>query len=259
MNRRHIARETLDALQRGSYSNSAGETIDLTPWQQAAEQGSVLYKPADVPQLLEVFQPAAGQPAPIRVYQATTLEAATKLAAEFKRVGCLNFASARNPGGGFLGGSQAQEESLARSSGLYPCLTQFREMYSHNTLTARTGLYSDHAIYSPGVPVFRDDAGNWLSQPVQIDFITSPAVMQRRIRQVLAIAASHHCEVLVLGAWGCGVFQNSPQQIASLFATAVAEPNIRGRFQRIDFAIFDPKPPHETLSAFEKAFATVSA
>ncbi|UOG73171.1 TIGR02452 family protein [Hymenobacter tibetensis] len=278
MNRRHIARETLDALQRGSYSNSAGGTIDLTPWQQAAEQGSVLYKPADVPQLLEVFQPVAGQPAPIRVYQATTLEAATKLAAEFKRVGCLNFASARNPGGGFLGGSQAQEESLARSSGLYPCLKQFREMYSHNTLTAHTGLYSDHAIYSPGVPVFRDDAGNWLSQPVQIDFITSPAVnagalsrnnpellpelvptMQRRIRQVLAIAASHKCEVLVLGAWGCGVFQNSPQQIASLFATAVAEPNIRGHFQRIDFAVFDPKPPHETLSAFEKAFATVSA
>lgn len=278
MNRRHIARETLDALQRGRYNNSTGKAIELTGAQQAAEQGSVLYSPADVPQLLQAVESAAGEPAEIRVYQATTLEAVTKLAAEFKRVGCLNFASARNPGGGFLGGSQAQEESLARSSGLYPCLRQFQEMYSHNTRVARTGLYSDYAIYSPGVPVFRDDAGNWLAQPVQVDFITSPAVnagalsrnnpelltelvptMQRRIRQVLAIAASHNCEALVLGAWGCGVFQNNPQQIASLFAAALTEPNICGRFQRIDFAVFDPKPPHETLLAFEKAFVTVPA
>ncbi|MBO0358155.1 TIGR02452 family protein [Hymenobacter sp. BT186] len=272
MNRQQIARETLAALQQGSYSNSAGAHQALTALQQAAEQGSVLYRPADVPQLLQVPETPAGPPAEIRVYQATTLEAVTKLAAEFERVGCLNFASARNPGGGFLSGSQAQEESLARSSGLYPCLVQFQEMYSHNTRTARTGLYSDYAIYSPGVPVFRDDAGNWLPQPVLVDFVTSPAVnagalnrnnpellpelvptMQRRIRQVLAIAATHKCDVLVLGAWGCGVFQNDPQQIANLFAEALAEPGSRGRFRRIDFAIFDPKPPHKTLSAFEKA------
>jgi uncharacterized protein (TIGR02452 family) len=276
MNRQHIARQTLDVLQRGSYSNSDGEPQELTALQQAAEQGSVLYRPADVPHLLRVVETPASKPAEIRVYQATTLEAVTTLAAQFERVGCLNFASARNPGGGFLGGSQAQEESLARSSGLYPCLVQFQEMYQHNSRVARTGLYSDYAIYSPGVPVFRDDAGNWLPQPVQVDFITSPAVnagalsrnnpellpelmptMQRRIRQVLAIAATHHCEVLVLGAWGCGVFQNSPHQIADLFTEALAEPNIRGRFKRLDFAVFDPKPPHGTLQAFEKALREV--
>jgi uncharacterized protein (TIGR02452 family) len=272
MNRQHIARETLAALQRGSYSNSVGETQELTALQQAAEQGSVLYRPTDVPHLLQVVETPANKPAEIRVYQATTLEAVTTLATQFERVGCLNFASARNPGGGFLGGSQAQEESLARSSGLYPCLVQFQEMYHHNTRVTRTGLYSDYAIYSPGVPVFRDDAGNWLPQPVQVDFITSPAVnagalsrnnpellpelvptMQRRIQQVLAIAATHSCDVLVLGAWGCGVFQNDPHQVAALFAEALADPNIRGRFQRIDFAVFDPKPPHDTLKAFEKA------
>lgn len=272
MNRQHIARETLAALQQGSYCNPTGEPQELTALQKAAEQGSMLYRPTDVPQLLQAAAAPAGPPAEIQVYQATTLEAVTKLAGEFERVGCLNFASARNPGGGFLGGSQAQEESLARSSGLYPCLVQFQEMYSHNTRTARTGLYSDYAIYSPGVPVFRDDAGNWLPQPVPVDFITSPAVnagalrrnnpellpelvptMQQRIRQVLGIAATHNCDVLVLGAWGCGVFQNDPQQIAELFAEALAEPGIRGRFQRIDFAVFDPKPPHQTLGAFEKA------
>jgi uncharacterized protein (TIGR02452 family) len=273
MNRRYIARETLDALQRGSYNNSAGEVIELMAAQQAAEQGSVLYRPTDV---LQIVETPAGELAEIRVYQATTLEAITKLAAEFKRVGCLNFASARNPGGGFLGGSQAQEESLARSSGLYPCLVQFQEMYHYNSRVACTGLYSDHAIYSPGVPVFRDDAGKWLPQPVQVDFITSPAVnagalsrnnpellselvptMQRRIQQVLSIAALHKCEVLVLGAWGCGVFQNDPQQIAALFAEALTEPGIRGCFRRIDFAVFDPKLPHQTLQSFENTFTKV--
>ncbi|HLK97933.1 MAG TPA: TIGR02452 family protein [Hymenobacter sp.] len=81
--------------------------------------------------------------------------------------------------------------------------------------------------------------------------------MQRRIRQVLGIAALHKCEVLVLGAWGCGVFQNDPQQIARLFAEALAEPGIRGRFRRLDFAIFDPKPPHPTLEAFQQELQSI--
>ena len=39
-------------------------------------------------------------------------------------VGVLNFASAKNPGGGFLNGSMAQEESLAIASAMYVCMCQ---------------------------------------------------------------------------------------------------------------------------------------
>ena len=42
---------------------------------------------------------------------------------------CLNFASTKNPGGGFLRGSQAQEESLARASGLYACISPMTGYY----------------------------------------------------------------------------------------------------------------------------------
>lgn len=41
-----------------------------------------------------------------------------------KEVLCLNFASGKNAGGGFLNGSLAQEESIALTTGLYPCQIQ---------------------------------------------------------------------------------------------------------------------------------------
>ena len=61
-----------------------------------------------------------------------------------------------NPGGGFLSGSQAQEESLARATALYPCLAQMTEMYETNR-QLNSPLFTDNMIYSPEVPVFRDD------------------------------------------------------------------------------------------------------
>ncbi|MBO2013164.1 TIGR02452 family protein [Hymenobacter negativus] len=269
--RTRIALSTLAALEQGGYQTATGQSVSLAASQRAAETGSHLYRPADAADLLQAFDQPGGAPAEVRVYHATTLEAAAALVAAGGRVGCLNFASARNPGGGFLGGSQAQEESLARSSGLYPCLTQFREMYAHNARPDSTGLYSDYFSYAPSVPVFRGEAGEWLPEPFQVDIITAPAVnagalqrnspellpalvptMRRRIRLVLAAAARHGIDSLILGAWGCGVFANDPAQIATLFAEALAEPNIQGRFRRLDFAVFDPKPPQATLQAFER-------
>ncbi|MCC3159878.1 TIGR02452 family protein [Hymenobacter sp. 15J16-1T3B] len=271
--RQQLARLTLDALETGRYRTATGREVTIEAWQHAAHHGSLLYRPADADALGQELGAALpdAQPAEVRVYQATTLQAAEALCREFGRVGVLNFASARNPGGGFLGGSQAQEESLARSSGLYPCIAQFSEMYQHNAHL--NGLYSDYLIYSPAVPVVRDDAGRWLEQPYCIDVLTAPAVnagalrrnnpellpalvptMQRRIRLVLGAAARHGCEVLVLGAWGCGVFGNEPAQVAQLFAEALRELNVSSHFKRIDFAVFDPKPPHDTLWAFEEAF-----
>ena len=273
--RQKLAQGTLDAIEQGFYKTAAGP-VDFAAAQQAAQAGSKLYRPTCGPALLREFDSAVppGPLAEVRVYAATTLAAAAQLATEFDRVGVLNFASARHPGGGFLGGSQAQEESLARSTGLYPCLTQFTEMYAYNSKPTSTGLYSDYLIYSPGVPVLRHDEGEWLAQPLRLDILTAPAVnagaltrnspallpqllptMRQRLRLVLAVAARHEVEALVLGAWGCGVFANDPAQVAQLFAEVLADPAIRGRFRRLDFAIFDPKPPHAVLRAFEKSLA----
>jgi uncharacterized protein (TIGR02452 family) len=186
---------------------------------------------------------------------------------------CLNYASARNPGGGFLSGSQAQEESLARSSGLYPCIAQMTEMYEHNRRLA-TCLYSDYMVYSPAVPVFRQDDGRLLENPYKAAFITAPAVnaravranerdrvnllrptMQARLNRLLWVAAEHQHLTLILGAWGCGVFDNDPQMVATLFAHALSEGGpFSGYFKHIVFAVFDRSKDQKDLKAFRQCF-----
>jgi len=91
----------------------------------------------------------------------------------------LNFASATNPGGGFLNGARAQEEYLARSSCLYECIRP-NAMYPFH-LADYDPLYRDFLIYSPGVPVIRDDYGTLLEVPYTIAMITCAAVNASRL------------------------------------------------------------------------------
>jgi uncharacterized protein (TIGR02452 family) len=184
----------------------------------------------------------------------------------------LNFASARHPGGGFLGGARAQEESLARASGLYTCLAG-NDMYAlHNAL--RDPLYTDYVIYSPDVPVFRGDDGTLLHTPYLCAFLTSAAVnakvaleldrsrraeinkaMSGRICKVLAVAVAQGHDVVILGAWGCGVFGNDCQEIAELFSQALTT-GFRGIFSRVVFAVVDWSEERRFIGPFLKAFET---
>src|SRR5205823_13858109 len=115
----------------------------------------------------------AGRETRFEATNETTLAAARRLAAEGHRVVALNFASARHPGGGFLGGARAQEESLCRASGLFACIDG-NEMYRHHA-PMPGGMYTNYAIYSPGVPVFRTDDGGLLDEPHPCAFVTAPA------------------------------------------------------------------------------------
>ena len=190
-------------------------------------------------------------------------------------VGCLNFASAKNPGGGFLTGALAQEECLASASSLYLSLSQEKcmEMYEYNR-SHKTCLYSDYMIYSPGVVFFKDDSGCLLETPYQADILTSPAVniaamsmtnpadlpyveqtMLTRIDKMLAVFALHNVENLVLGAWGCGVFQNSPHDIARYFAAFLSGNGKYARaFLKITFAVYDRSSNQGNFNAFREVF-----
>ncbi|EAU93089.1 hypothetical protein CC1G_06809 [Coprinopsis cinerea okayama7 len=101
-----------------------------------------------------------------------------------KRIGVLNFASAKKPGGGFINGARAQEESIARSSTLYASLMidVAQKFYELHNKDPRQGYYTHAMIYSPGVQLLKDDTGNWL-EPIAVDVLTSPAVNAGIVRR----------------------------------------------------------------------------
>jgi uncharacterized protein (TIGR02452 family) len=277
--RAQVAQQTLAILEEGAYLHPSGGRIPLREELASARSRSVLYCPDH---FQEVFQQRDQRlrdrpPLPVacEVVNETTLQAARRLAEgePGARVLALNFASARHPGGGFLNGSQAQEESLARASGLYPCIAQFREMYDTNARFPSC-LYTDHMIYSPDVPVFRDDADALLERPYPVSFVTAPAVnvgalrrnepgrlgqvepvMLARMEKVLSLAVVHGHEVVVLGAWGCGVFANDPDRVAGWFHRHLAGAGTFHRaFRKVVFAVLDRTEGRSTIRPFERHF-----
>jgi uncharacterized protein (TIGR02452 family) len=236
-----------------------------------AAAGTLLYRPDDYDRL---DRPATQKGSfAIEVTAETTAEAARRLVVPEggARIVALNFASAKNPGGGFLGGAKAQEEDLARCSALYKCQLTQPEYYQANRAQSSM-LYTDHLIYAPEVPFFRDDGLELLPEPFTVSIITSPApnagearqrgegsrvlaTLERRAKHVLGVAAHHGHETVVLGAWGCGVFRNDPREVAGVFARLLATPPFVGSFARVVFAIYDRSRTKETLRAFEERYA----
>jgi uncharacterized protein (TIGR02452 family) len=275
--RAQIANETVEIAERGWYVTPSGKRIDISSAMQRCLDGTTTWTPPSLEATLSTLPPAEAEfRTSYDVRNETTLSAARRLVAEFgeERTLCLNFASAKNPGGGFLGGSQAQEESLARSSGLYRSLLSQPRYYEANRACG-TSLYTDHMILSPAAPVFRDDAGNLLESPYCVGILTAPAVnagavqanephraveirdvMARRIGRLLALAAAQRYEHLILGAWGCGVFRNDPMEISDLFAAALHDDSrFRGRFKTVVFAVLDGTEQGSIIAPFQSRFA----
>ncbi|MGW2047411.1 TIGR02452 family protein [Streptomyces sp. NPDC001858] len=283
---RGIARETQEIVAAGGYRTSDGRAVSLTDAIEAARAGTRMLGPGpvDVPKNppAETQGTAGALDTPdaldtraepvVEVTGESSLEAARRLADA--PVAVLNFASARNPGGGFLNGAQAQEEALCRASALYTCLLQAREFYDHHR-AHRDPFYTDRVIHAPAVPVFRDDRGRLLAEPFAAGFLTAaapnagvvlrtaperasalPAALAVRAERVLETAAAHGYRRLVLGAWGCGVFRNDPAQVAEAFRALLCPGGRFGRtFAHVVFGVLDRTPGTAVLGAFEKTFA----
>ena len=264
-----MAEETVRILEHGEYVAPSGRTVHLGEQVARAVQGTVLHRPGDA---LEVREVARAAPR-IEVTDEKTGQAARRLLEEegVAEVFALNFASAKNPGGGFLGGARAQEEDLARCSALYPCLLTQPDYYTTHRVEPSL-LYTDHLIYSPRVPFFRDEAGVLLERPFQVSLLTAPApnagealrreanvgprlqeALRRRALRVLRAAAHHGHKTLVLGAWGCGVFRNDPREVTEAFARALEA--LPGHFERVVFAVYEPRGQGPNLSAFRERWS----
>ncbi len=267
------AKETLQIVAESGYFSPSGRRVALSV--QRALEGTVLFRPEELDRLVAESPSHDGTSSACRidVTAETTAEAGARLFREgLRHVLALNFASAKNPGGGFLGGAKAQEEDLARCSALYSCQLTQRTYYDANRACGSM-LYTDHMIYSPDVPFFRSDRLELLEEPFELSVLTAPApnagehlrrhrgdgatvtsVLEARAARVLAVARAKNHRVLVLGAWGCGVFRNDPSIVADVFAKHLASAAFSGAFERIVFAVYDRSAAGATLAAFRARF-----
>ncbi len=272
-----IANDTLAILNKGYYIDNQGNRNDIHEDTTYAIAQSEWFKANEFESIFATRDAnllhAKRTETIFEVTPESTLQAAKRLTASNEKVFCLNFASAKNPGGGFLGGAQAQEETLARSSALYPCIEQMKAMYNANR-NLKTCLYSDDMIYSPNTPVLKEDDGSLLSKYYKISFLTSPAInagivnerekenipqmsaiMTTRIEKILSIAVAKEYRTLLLGAWGCGVFRNNPTDVATYFKHQLIEnPMFNNYFEKVVFAIYSPNRLNTNLQPFIDAF-----
>ncbi len=270
---KEAATSVLQIIDAGRYSVDGRETA-IADQQALAVENTRLYTPEELQQLPAVAPPIAPD---VRVVDGTTQQVAAELVrdAVHEHVGLLNFASARNPGGGFLHGAKAQEEDLCRCSGLYRCLLQCPEYYEANR-RHQSLLYTDHAIFSPFVPFFKTEGiGELLARPFHVSVVTAPApnsrpfleanpgsadalesTFERRWRYVLRIARDQAVTHLLLGAWGCGAFGGNPAMAAETALRAIRGEG--GGFDEIVFAIpGSGRQSKANLATFRSVFPTV--
>ncbi|MEV7085277.1 TIGR02452 family protein [Streptomyces sp. NPDC093085] len=295
---RGIAKETEEIVRTGAYRAPDGREVVLRGALDAAVAGTRMYGPGPlgvkVPPGPPGSSPDGAAPGAaemagsirtergvpyITVTGESSLEAARRLtgADPAAPVAVLSFASARNPGGGYLNGAQAQEEALCRASALYATLRAVPEFYAHHR-EERDPFYTDRVIHSPAVPVFRDDRGRLLGTAYAVGFLTSPApnagviirrtpeeahripaVLAARAERVLETAVAHGYRRLVLGAWGCGVFRNDPAVVAESFrALLTGAGRFAGAFDETVFAVLDRTGEGPVLGAFRRVLAEVA-
>ncbi|MGW6274901.1 TIGR02452 family protein [Streptomyces sp. NPDC055060] len=278
---RGIAQQTEDIVAAGRYVAPGGREVVIADAVDAARSGTRMFGPAALETTaMTAVTPVTSVTPPepvstvVEVTGESSLEAARRLTgAREDPVAVLNFSSARNPGGGYLNGAQAQEEALCRASALYTCVRSAREFYDHHR-AHRDPFYTDRVIHSPAVPVFRDDRGRLLDQAYRVGFLTSaapnagvvlrqtperaadlPSALARRAERVLETAVAHGYRRLVLGAWGCGVFQNDPAQVAEAFRVPLDEGGrFHGAFEHVVFGVLDRTRGELTRAAFDEAF-----
>lgn len=279
MSLKGIAKETLSILDEGKFISPSGKIVNFKQEQLLAVNNTILYTPEKAKQLLDKENNNSLQIFPkIEVTDETTQVAAKRLVQEesCNDLVLLNFASARNPGGGFINGAKAQEEDISRCSGLYPCLLT-QHLYYEINRRQESLLYTDHVIYSPKVPFFRSRNRELLEDFFLASVITAPApnagqhirhtedskakwleveqTLKHRAGIVLAIAEENKHRTLLLGAWGCGVFGNSPAMVADVFANWLENQRFLGCFDRVVFGIYDSSQEKRTFSAFQRRFS----
>ena len=160
----------------------------------------------------------------------------------------LNFASFKHPGGMFLEGSAAQEEALCHDSILYNVLSdkKLSSYYINNRKNTNNALYFNRALFSKDILFLKEDKKKiysiednsidysiYIKQKFNVLTCAAPnyttakkkgvsanensQALKSRVQFILSIADYFETKTLILGAWGCGVFGQSAEEVSELF------------------------------------------
>ena len=221
--------------------------------------------------------------AKVIVSRKRTYEAAS--AYKENHVAVHNFASASNPGGGVTNGASAQEECLCRCSGLYFCLNtpaMWDGFYKPHR-DAHDPIHNDDIIYTPGVTVFKTDKATPQlmneSEWYDVDVITCAApnlrdqpsnryntgdgnkqvvmndkdllaLHEKKLRRILEVVLSEGCDTVILGAFGCGAFQNNPEVVALANKNVIKD--YLHAFKNIELAVYCSPRDDRNFKIFER-------
>lgn len=247
----------------------AQKAIEHTKWVERVYARDMFYSHAHTESLS--FDPSATiekrlmtKPPEIIIEKTDSVSAIFKYSKELNgRLAVLNFASFKHPGGMFLKGSSAQEESLCIASTLYSVLKMREDFYIENRKMLNRGLYSDRALYSPMVAFIKDPAITYHCDVITCAAPNKGAAMRNgvseqenttaltnRIRFILSICKYKEVDAVILGAYGCGVFKQDPYEVATIFKTEIYSMDL-GSLDKIIFAI----PGGKNLETFKEVFS----
>ncbi|MBO4787810.1 MAG: TIGR02452 family protein [Lachnospiraceae bacterium] len=268
--------EVFEDTQKWIWADS-----DLSASISAAKKNTTVFYENDYP----TFDASKTKAMAVVVSGDRSFQAAMRLRKEYPdaKIAVMNFANAFRAGGGVASGASAQEECLCRTSTLYPLL--YRQTlrntfykYHHDLNTPKA---SDSLIYTEGVIICKTDEDLPKRMPkedwVTVDVITIAAPDLRdksnihvplvnggtymndaelfgyhvkRAIHMLTCAAAKGADVLVLGAFGCGAFQNNPEVVARAYKVALQEfPKV---FRKVEFAVYCPPGGSTNYEVFTK-------
>ena len=257
-----------------SLSSVAAETKSLLPnilqiTPNAPPTGE-LCTPNNLPHLSPDSCPKLSS-TPVRVRNADSIDAALELRSQKvsvdarrlksdKPVLVLNMANAEHPGGGWLHGALAQEEALCYRSSLsftlkrrfYP-LPERSGVYSPSVVVVRESFASGHDLLDLSRPedlpiisvvsvaaICGPDVGKTRSGEEKYRYPADRVTTKEKMRMILRIAAHNGHHQLVLGALGCGAFENPKEEVAQCWKEVLGEGEFAGGWwESVVFAVMD--------------------
>lgn len=223
-------------------------------------------------------------PLAIHVVNMDSLACALHITTEHKDTNpcVLNMASDKHPGGGYEGGSRAQEESLCRRTLLYPTLNfDHRCVYVPTQKRSWYPLRERDLIYSPRVLTVRDENNKLLAldEFTTASYISAAALrhpktnstgeymtvpkdkelMYAKWRDVLRLAAHEGHRNVVLSAWGSGAFGMPAQHVSEMLHEILTQQTeFTYAFDHVYIAILDPYMNTQNYRVYSTQFGNQS-